>query len=135
MTVQSFALPVLPTRDRFTSPPRFGAAPFQCCRLSGRKDRGPFVNYQTQRKNIPMNVDRLKAKWMQAKGDLKQRWGRWTRDESRQREGRYDQTVGLLQERYGSHHVGLIQERYGKDQDDLIRWAAGWEWRSTPERK
>lgn len=48
-----------------------------------------------------MNTDILKGKWMQAKGQVKSRWGRLTNDEIDRLEGRAEELVGLLQERYG----------------------------------
>jgi uncharacterized protein YjbJ (UPF0337 family) len=76
-----------------------------------------------------MNIDRLKGKWKQFKGELNRRWGKWTHNDVRQHEGTYDKVIGLLQERYGSHSLNLIQERYGGNKDDLIRWAERWQWK------
>jgi uncharacterized protein YjbJ (UPF0337 family) len=80
-----------------------------------------------------MNVDRLKGKWMQLKGELKQRWGKLTRNDIRQHEGSYEKSLGLLQERYGSDSIRLIQERYGGNKEELIRWAERWQWKSAPD--
>ena len=40
---------------------------------------------------------------MQFKGDLKQRWGKFTDDDLQQIEGDYDKFLGKVQERYGGH--------------------------------
>jgi len=80
-----------------------------------------------------MNVDRLKGRWMQLRGELKRRWGKLTRNDAWQYEGSYDKIIGLLQERYGSDSIKLIRERYGGNKDDLIRWAERWQWKSAPD--
>ena len=43
-----------------------------------------------------MNADQFKGKWMQFKGELKQRYGKFTEDDLKQIEGRYDQFVVSL---------------------------------------
>lgn len=48
-----------------------------------------------------MNRDVLEGKWEQAKGKLKQKWGKLTDDDIRTIEGRADELRGRLQERYG----------------------------------
>ena len=48
-----------------------------------------------------MNTDVLKGNWKQAKGKIKEAWGKLTDDELDQIEGNYDQFVGKVQERYG----------------------------------
>jgi uncharacterized protein YjbJ (UPF0337 family) len=48
-----------------------------------------------------MNADVLKGKWKQAKGKMKQKWGRLTSDDIDFVEGSWDRAVGRLQERYG----------------------------------
>ena len=48
-----------------------------------------------------MNADQLKRKWMQFKGELKQRWGKFIDNDLQQIEGSYDKIIGMLQERYG----------------------------------
>lgn len=80
-----------------------------------------------------MNVDQLKGKWMQFKGDLKEQWGRCIDDEVHQTEGSYDKIIGMLQERYGGHCASLVRERYGGKKDELIRWAGLWQQRAAPE--
>ena len=48
-----------------------------------------------------MNRDILAGKWMQARGQVKQAWGKLTDNDLDRISGRYDELVGLLQERYG----------------------------------
>ena len=60
-----------------------------------------------------MNSDQLMGKWMQFKGELKQRWGNFTDDDLQQIEGRYDRFVVKVQERYG----------YGDEKRELMKWA------------
>ena len=48
-----------------------------------------------------MNADQLKGKWTQFKGELKQKWGKFTDDDLQQIEGNYDKFIGKVQERYG----------------------------------
>jgi len=53
-----------------------------------------------------MNWDQVAGKWMQFKGQVKQKWGKLTDDDLEVIAGKRDQMAGKLQERYG----------YGKDQ-------------------
>jgi uncharacterized protein YjbJ (UPF0337 family) len=48
-----------------------------------------------------MNWDRIEGNWKQAKGTLKERWGRLTDDQLDVIAGKRDQLVGVLQESYG----------------------------------
>jgi uncharacterized protein YjbJ (UPF0337 family) len=68
-----------------------------------------------------MNADQLKGKWMQFKGELKQKYGKFTDDDLKQIEGNYDK------------FVGKAQERYGDQKDELMKWADQWHQRSAPE--
>ena len=58
---------------------------------------------------------------MQFKGDLKQRWGKFTDDDLQQIEGDYDK------------FLGKVQERYGDNKSELMKWADHWNRDSTPE--
>jgi uncharacterized protein YjbJ (UPF0337 family) len=60
-----------------------------------------------------MNTDQLKGKWMQFKGELKQRYGQFIDDDLQQIEGNYDKYNGKVQERYGDK----------KEKDELMKWA------------
>jgi uncharacterized protein YjbJ (UPF0337 family) len=48
-----------------------------------------------------MNVDILKGKWKQIRGEAKKWWGELTDDELDKVEGDRDKLVGIVQERYG----------------------------------
>jgi uncharacterized protein YjbJ (UPF0337 family) len=68
-----------------------------------------------------MNADQLKGKWMQFKGELKQKYGKFTEDDLQQIEGNYDK------------FLGKAQERYGEKKDELMKWADQWHQRYQPE--
>jgi uncharacterized protein YjbJ (UPF0337 family) len=61
-----------------------------------------------------MNADTFKGQWTQFKGELKQRWGKFTDDDLMQIEGSYDK------------FLGKVQERYGAQKDDIAGWADKW---------
>ena len=61
-----------------------------------------------------MNADQFKGKWIQFKGDVKQKWGKLTDDDLMQVEGNYDK------------FIGKVQERYGDKKEDVVRWADDW---------
>ncbi|MCO8121432.1 CsbD family protein [Stieleria sp. TO1_6] len=48
-----------------------------------------------------MNWDTIEGKWTQAKGQVKEKWGKLTDDELDVIAGKRDQLVGKVQERYG----------------------------------
>ena len=48
-----------------------------------------------------MNWDQMEGKWKQAKGSIKQRWGKLTDDDLDVIAGMRDQLIGKIQERYG----------------------------------
>ncbi len=48
-----------------------------------------------------MNWDTVKGNWMQAKGRVKEKWGKLTDDDLTRIEGNRDQLLGKIQERYG----------------------------------
>lgn len=48
-----------------------------------------------------MNWDTVKGNWMQAKGKVKEQWGKLTDDDLTRIEGNRDQLLGKIQERYG----------------------------------
>jgi uncharacterized protein YjbJ (UPF0337 family) len=70
-----------------------------------------------------MNADQLKGRWMQFKGELKQKYGKFTDDDLQQIEGNYDT------------FLGKAQERYGDKQDELMKWADQWHQKWAPEAK
>ncbi len=48
-----------------------------------------------------MNEQILKGNWKQAKGRIKEAWGKLTDDELEQIEGNYERLIGKVQEHYG----------------------------------
>jgi uncharacterized protein YjbJ (UPF0337 family) len=68
-----------------------------------------------------MNADQLKGKWMQFKGELKQKYSKFTDDDLKQIEGNYDK------------FVGKVQERYGDKKSELMKWADAWHLKSAPK--
>jgi uncharacterized protein YjbJ (UPF0337 family) len=48
-----------------------------------------------------MNADVFSGKWKQAKGQVKEWWGKVTDDDVTRIDGNLDKMVGTLQERYG----------------------------------
>jgi uncharacterized protein YjbJ (UPF0337 family) len=48
-----------------------------------------------------MNKDILKGKWLQIKGDVRQKWGKLTDDDVDMIQGDAEKFIGKLQERYG----------------------------------
>ncbi len=63
-----------------------------------------------------MNWDQIEGKWRQAKGTVKQKWGKLTDDDLTFIGGSKDKLVGRLQERYG----------YKKEQaqDQVDQWVS-----------
>lgn len=47
------------------------------------------------------NQDILEGKWKQAKGKLREQWGKLTEDEVEQIDGKTDNLIGKIQEKYG----------------------------------
>lgn len=62
-----------------------------------------------------MNDDVFKGKWLQLKGQIKEKWGQLTDDELDQAGGQRDQIVGRIQERYG-----LAKDDVNRELDALI---------------
>ena len=60
-----------------------------------------------------MDADQLKCKWVQFKGALKTRWGKFRHDHLVQREGSYDKVADKAHERYGDKKDDLMK---GADQ-------------------
>jgi uncharacterized protein YjbJ (UPF0337 family) len=60
-----------------------------------------------------MNWDRLEGKWKQAKGSVKQQWGKLTDDDLNVIDGRRDMLIGRIQERYG-----IAREQAEKQADE-----------------
>jgi uncharacterized protein YjbJ (UPF0337 family) len=62
-----------------------------------------------------MNDDVFKGKWMQLKGQIKEKWGQLTDDDLDTVDGQRDQLVGRIQERYG-----LAKDEVNRQLDSLI---------------
>ena len=62
-----------------------------------------------------MNDDVFKGKWMQFKGQIKEKWGQLTDDDFDTAAGQRDQLVGKIQERYG-----LAKDEVNRQLDALI---------------
>ena len=62
-----------------------------------------------------MNDDVFKGKWLQLKGQIKEKWGQLTDDDLDAAAGQRDQLVGRIQERYG-----LAKDEVNRDLDALI---------------
>jgi uncharacterized protein YjbJ (UPF0337 family) len=66
--------------------------------------RHPALRYNKRRiieKGKAMNWDRIAGNWKQAKGKVKEQWGKLTDDELDQVAGQRDQLVGKIQNSYG----------------------------------
>lgn len=61
-----------------------------------------------------MNKEQFKGNWAQLKGELKQKWGKFTDDELLQIEGDYDK------------FRGRAQELYGDQKEEVSKWAEDW---------
>jgi uncharacterized protein YjbJ (UPF0337 family) len=57
-----------------------------------------------------VNWDQIEGRWKQAKGAVKQRWGRLTDDDLDIINGQRDQLVGRIQERYGTTRENAERE-------------------------
>ena len=51
--------------------------------------------------NVSLNQDVLAGKWKQARGQVRQWWGKLTDNNLERIHGRIDQLIGVVQERYG----------------------------------
>jgi uncharacterized protein YjbJ (UPF0337 family) len=67
-----------------------------------------------------MNWDEIKGNWTQAKGKIKEQWGKLTDDDLTVVEGKRDQLLGRIQERYG-----IAKER-AEEQLKQFETAARW---------
>ncbi len=66
-----------------------------------------------------MNWDIIEGNWKQAKGKVKQQWGKLTNDDLEMVSGKRDQLVGI------------IQESYGMARDEAERQVQEWEARNA----
>jgi len=63
-----------------------------------------------------MNWDQIEGKWRQAKGSVKQQWGKLTDDDLTFIGGSKDKLLGRLQERYGFNKE--------QAQNEVDRWVS-----------
>jgi uncharacterized protein YjbJ (UPF0337 family) len=63
-----------------------------------------------------MNMEQLKGKWNQVKGEAKIQWGKLTDDDLDQVEGNAQKLAGRIQERYGYEKA-----RAEREVDDFLR--------------
>jgi uncharacterized protein YjbJ (UPF0337 family) len=69
-----------------------------------------------------MNADQLKGKWLQFKGDLQSKWGKFTDNDLQEIGGNY------------GRFVGKVQERYGENKRELMKWANQWYHKAQPDK-
>jgi len=62
-----------------------------------------------------MNWDQVEGKWKQAKGSLRQKWGKLTDDDLNTIAGSREKFVGVMQERYG-----IAKEEAQKRADEWV---------------
>jgi uncharacterized protein YjbJ (UPF0337 family) len=63
-----------------------------------------------------MNWDQVEGKWKQYKGQVKEKWGKFTDDDIDVINGRRQQLIGKIQE-----HYGLAKEAAEKQADEFVR--------------
>ena len=85
-----------------------------------RGDLTPTPIYYEE--ETPMNAEQLKGKWMQFKGELKAKWGKFTDNDLQEIGGNYDR------------FVGKVQERYGDKKRELMKWADQWYHKAPPAK-
>jgi len=76
-----------------------------------------------------MNWDQIEGKWKQAKGSVKQQWGKLTDDDLDYIAGSRDKFIGRLQERYG-----IARDEAQKQADEWLRTHPGVETTTTTTR-
>src|SRR5882762_3512044 len=64
-------------------------------------NRPQFFTHRHANKETNMNWDRIEGNWKQAKGKVKEQWGKLTDDELDKIAGKRDQLVGKIQNSYG----------------------------------
>jgi uncharacterized protein YjbJ (UPF0337 family) len=70
-----------------------------------------------------MNQDEMAGKWKQAKGKIKEQWGKLTDDDLTMLEGNRDQLIGKVQERYGiAREEAERQVREFRDRNKDLGW-------------
>ncbi len=69
-----------------------------------------------------MNWDQITGKWLQLKGQVREKWGKLTDDDLNVIAGRRDQLLGKVQERYGVARE--VAEKQVKEWEHAIEEAA-----------
>ena len=72
------------------------------------------------KQEIAMDRDRIEGNWKQAKGKIKEKWGKLTDDDLDRINGKRDQLEGVIQERYG-----LAKDQVRRDVDT---WSTSQQW-------
>ncbi|WP_432263189.1 CsbD family protein [Cupriavidus sp. TMH.W2] len=67
-----------------------------------------------------MNWDQIEGEWEQAKGKVKEKWGKLTDDDITLVSGKRDQLVGRIRERYGYTKERAEEEMKAWERD--VRW-------------
>ena len=67
-----------------------------------------------------MNADQLKGTWKQFKGELKERWGKFTDNDLQEIEGNYEK------------FIRKVRQRYGDKNSELMKWADAWHEKLAP---
>lgn len=57
-----------------------------------------------------MNWDRIEGRWHQARGKVREQWGKLTDDDLDVIAGKRDQLIGRLQQRYGATRDNIERE-------------------------
>jgi uncharacterized protein YjbJ (UPF0337 family) len=63
-----------------------------------------------------MNINEIKGKFNEMKGDLKKKWGELTDDDWKQVSGNKDKLLGILQQKYGRS-----KEQAQREIDDFMK--------------
>ena len=63
-----------------------------------------------------MNWEQIEGQWMQFRGKVQEKWGKFTNDDLDAIRGRRDQLIGKLQEKYG-----LARERAEQEAEGFLR--------------
>jgi uncharacterized protein YjbJ (UPF0337 family) len=69
----------------------------------------------SEERRANMDVDVLKGKWKEIKGEVKEKWGKLTDDDLTVVEGNKDKLLGILQQKYG-----YAKEKAEKEYNDFI---------------
>jgi uncharacterized protein YjbJ (UPF0337 family) len=69
----------------------------------------------SEERRANMDVDVLKGKWKEIKGEVKEKWGKLTDDDLSVVEGNKDKLLGILQQKYG-----YAKDKAEKEYNDFI---------------